>query len=329
MEQARLKSSFIYLANAVNDLRGNWLVLGLVLAPLVLAGSLCLLPDAIDLQYDIVSTTEARGQSVVYTPAQTPHHAAPASPAKRPFSIWTLRILRILFALITASVNLVALCALRRMQRGERARTAVDEAIEVWRRAIPLLPSFFLIVLWQLLAVLIGAVVLSAPALLVCVWIFFSDVWLIVPPVEIGLGIVLGFLVWIWLYFSQYALVFEGRRSWPALIHSRDLMRGRFFKVATRIVVFLAVWSGYNSWAGGAAVVAGMLLRPIGYYAGLLSPSILVIDLFAVAVAYMTAAFFFAAGVRMYQDLNALTEERASLGAADNTPTLPLGQARA
>ena len=43
----RLKSSFIYLANAVNDLRGNWSVLAVVLAPMLLLAALCLLPDAL------------------------------------------------------------------------------------------------------------------------------------------------------------------------------------------------------------------------------------------------------------------------------------------
>ena len=41
MAQARLRSSFIYLANAVNDLRGNWIIVAVVLAPLVLASALC------------------------------------------------------------------------------------------------------------------------------------------------------------------------------------------------------------------------------------------------------------------------------------------------
>ena len=44
------KASFIYLANAVNDLRGNWMIVALVLAPLVLISALCLLPDALNLQ---------------------------------------------------------------------------------------------------------------------------------------------------------------------------------------------------------------------------------------------------------------------------------------
>src|SRR5207244_8947874 len=49
MAQARLRSSFIYLANAVNDLRGNWAIVAVVLAPLALASALCLLPDALNL----------------------------------------------------------------------------------------------------------------------------------------------------------------------------------------------------------------------------------------------------------------------------------------
>ena len=56
--QQRLKSSFIYLANAVGDLRGNWSVLAIALAPMVLAAALCLLPDALNLQYRLATTFE-------------------------------------------------------------------------------------------------------------------------------------------------------------------------------------------------------------------------------------------------------------------------------
>ena len=50
MAETRIKSSFIYLANAVRDLTGNWRVFALVLAPAALLASLCLLPDALNLQ---------------------------------------------------------------------------------------------------------------------------------------------------------------------------------------------------------------------------------------------------------------------------------------
>ena len=63
----RLKSSFIYLANAVNDLRGNWSVLAVVLAPMLLLAALCLLPDALNLQYRLATTFEQPGaQNISY-----------------------------------------------------------------------------------------------------------------------------------------------------------------------------------------------------------------------------------------------------------------------
>src|ERR1700680_3051581 len=61
---ARLRSSFIYLANAVNDLNGDWAVLALVLAPLILGASLCLLPDALNLQHRVAHTFESGSHSV-------------------------------------------------------------------------------------------------------------------------------------------------------------------------------------------------------------------------------------------------------------------------
>lgn len=292
--QARLRSSFIYLANAVNDLRGNWTILGLVLAPLVLAASLCLLPDAINLQHQLAHTFEPGTQSVVLR-VQTPF-LPQVAPEKPPFPFWIRLPLHILLALITFVVNLVVLCALKRMPNGVRAKTSADEAIQVYRQAIPLVPSFFLIVVLQAFATLVGFVLLVVP----------------------------GLLAFIWLYFSQYALVFDGQRSWPALLHSRDLMRGRFFKVATRIVVFLAVWSGYNSWVGGAFVAVSLLLGPIGYFAGRLWAALFVIDLLAVGVAYVTIAFFFAAGARLYQDLKVIAADRPVYRAGVEPPTAPL-----
>src|ERR1700693_4241497 len=75
----RLKSSFIYLANAVNDLRGNWSVLAVVMAPLLLPASLCLLPDALNLQSRLATTFEPGSQNISYrqvdsidTPSKAP-----------------------------------------------------------------------------------------------------------------------------------------------------------------------------------------------------------------------------------------------------------------
>jgi hypothetical protein len=278
---ARLKSSFIYLANGVNDLRGSWTIIGLILAPLVIAASLCLLPDAIKLQHDLVHDLSPGERSVVYVPAQDPGVAAPAGPV----TFWIqfpTRPLHILAFLIALAVNLLVLCELKRMRAGARAPTAVAEALAVYRNAIPLVPAFFFILLLQVLAIAVGAVLLVIP----------------------------GLLAYVWLYFSQYALVFDGLRSWPALLHSRDLMRGRFFKVATRIVVFLAVWSGYNSWVGGAFVALSLLLEPLGYLVGRLSSAVFVLDLLAVSVAFVTTAFFMAASARLYQDLNAVSGDQ-------------------
>src|ERR1700687_2931856 len=84
----RLKSSFIYLANAVNDLRGNWSVLAVVLAPLLLAAALCLLPDALNLQYRLATTFEPGSQNISYTQVDsidTPSKPAPLQ-EPQPFS---------------------------------------------------------------------------------------------------------------------------------------------------------------------------------------------------------------------------------------------------
>src|SRR5580658_6452165 len=83
----RLKSSFIYLANAVNDLRANWSALAVVLAPLVL-------PDALNLQYHLATTFAPPGaQNISYTqidstdaPASKPAPAPLQEP--QPFSPW-------------------------------------------------------------------------------------------------------------------------------------------------------------------------------------------------------------------------------------------------
>jgi hypothetical protein len=91
------------------------------------------------------------------------------------------------------------------------------------------------------------------------------------------------------------------------------LMRKRFFRVATRIVVFLAVWSGYNSWAAAAFILVSVVLGPVGALTGYLWATIFMIDLIITAITYVTSAFFAAAGVRLYQDVT----EIASLAAQD------------
>src|ERR1700693_3794196 len=94
----RLKSSFIYLANAVNDLRGNWTVLAVMLAPLLLAAALCLLPDALNLQYRLATTFEPGSQNIGYTHVDSvdaPSKAAPLQ-APQPFAPWVTTTLHLL-----------------------------------------------------------------------------------------------------------------------------------------------------------------------------------------------------------------------------------------
>ncbi len=300
MNQVRLKSSFIYLANAVNDLRGNWSVLAIVLAPLLIAAALCLLPDALNLQYRLATTFAPGSQTISYTQvdsADTP--AKPVLPLQQPpqpFSPWITTALHWMFGLLTLLVTLITLCSLKRIQAGIREPTIVGEAIEVYRRSIPLSPGFMWVTFLQL----------ATPGL--ALWLFERA-----QTYPIGTGmyivlvlmIILGALVYAWLYFAQYALVFDGKHSWHALLFSRDLMRKRFFKVATRIVVFLAVWSGFNSWAAGAFVVVSLLFGPVGVVTGFLGTTIFFVDLAEIGVNFATTAFLVAAGLRLYQDLTA------------------------
>src|SRR5208282_2205879 len=119
----RLKSSFIYLANAVNDLRGNWSVLAIVLAPLLLTASLCLLPDALNLQHRLAANFEPGSQNISYTQretADTPSTPAPApTPAPlqepQPYSPWFINALHLIFGLLTLLVTLITLSALKRI----------------------------------------------------------------------------------------------------------------------------------------------------------------------------------------------------------------------
>jgi hypothetical protein len=300
--QTRLKSSFIYLANAVNDLRGNWSVLALIIAPLTLAAALCLLPDALNLQHRVVQTFEAAGgQTIAFVPAQVHPDTSPPDTSPPPlYPVWFTRTLHLLSIAITIALKLVILCALQRMWEKTRAPDLIAEGIAIYRRALQLVPAFALIVLLQWLATIVGFALLLVP----------------------------GLVVYVWLYFAEYSLVFDGRRSWFALLFSRDLMRGRFFKVALRVIVFLAVWSGYNSWAATVFVVASLLLGPVSVMTNSIAASIFVLDLFAVAVTYATIAFFTAAGVRLYQDLGAIAEEPAAEIVAMQ-PTVPLGSAPA
>jgi hypothetical protein len=295
----RLKSSFIYLANAVNDLRGNWSLLAVVLAPLLLAAALCLLPDALNLQYRLATTFEPGSQNISYTQVDSADAPTKAPPLQepQPYSPWVTKTLHVILGLVTLLVTLVTLCSLKRIQAGIREPTIIHEAIEVYRRSIPLAPGFIWVTILQLLAPALGLFLFQEASNFmpgsIGVWAYIALV----------LMIILGALIYTWLYFAQYALIFDDKHSWHALLFSRDLMRKRFFKVATRIVVFLAVWSGYNTWAAGAFVVVSLLFGPVGVVTGFLGTTIFLVGLAEIGVNFATTAFLVAAGLRLYQDL--------------------------
>jgi hypothetical protein len=262
----------------VHDLTLNWRLVALGLAPMVVLASLCLLPDALNLQHSLVRTFEPGTHSVAYFPVQIPYGTPPA-PAQPLFSVWTTRALHLLFLIIAAGANLVMMCILKEVNRSGHPRDLGASAWAVFGDAYRLLPAFYWVAFLQLLAMAVGLVLLVVPAV----------------------------LAFVWLYFAQYSLVIDGYRSWPALLHSRELMRARFFAVALRIAVFLAVWSGYNSWAGGIFVGISLLLGLLGAITGSLWTVVFIADLLWVAVAFLTSFFFVAAGYRLYEDLKATT----------------------
>ncbi|HYR79219.1 MAG TPA: hypothetical protein VEO55_04400 [Candidatus Dormibacteraeota bacterium] len=300
----RLKSSFIYLANAVNDLRRNWSVLAVVLAPMLLLAALCLLPDALNLQYRLATTFEQGTQNISYVQDAYAHDAQTTVTPKsaplqepQPFSPWITTALHLIFGLLLLLVTLITLCALARIQAGTRRPTIIGEAIEVYRRSIQLGPAFLWVTFLRLLAPAIGLFLFQG-----AVTRLSSDMGVFMYLVLVMM-ILVGALIYVWLYFAQFALIFSGKRSWHALIFSRDLMRKRFFKVATRIVVFLAVWSGFNSWAAGTFVVVSLLFGPVGVVTGFLGTTIFLLDLAEIGVHFATVVFLIAASLRLYQDL--------------------------
>jgi hypothetical protein len=283
----------------VNDLRGNWSVLAVVLAPLLLAAALCLLPDALNLQRRLATNFEPGSQNISYTQVDSADPPSKPAPLEQPqpYSWWFTTALHLIFGLLTLLVTLVTLNSLKRIQAGIREPTILNEAIEVYRRSVRLAPGFIWVTLLQLLAPAAGLFLFQMMSTYtqggLGMWAYMVLV----------LMIVIGALVYAWLYFAQYALIFDGKHSWHALLFSRDLMRKRFFKVGTRIVVFLAVWSGFNSWAAGAFVVVSLLFGPVGVVTGFLGTTIFLTDLAEISVNFATTAFLVAAGLRLYQDL--------------------------
>jgi len=213
-------------------------------------------------------------------------------------------------------VILVVLCVLFRRYTQARAPSALAEAIEIYRQVIRTAPAFFWVSFLQFLVLAAVCAIFIIPLLLL--HILFFGTFAIDPYVKIPL-LIPGLLIDIVLHFSKVALVFDGIHSWPALLHSRELERGRFLKVAMRIVVFFAMLSGYNSWASGAFLVVSILVGPVVAVTGSVWFVVFVLDLLSVGVAYFTIAFFVAASVRLYQDLTALRQEQA----LSTNPPLP------
>ena len=309
--QTRLKSSFIYLANAVNDLRANWRTFALVLAPPVLLGALCLLPDALNLQHQLAEKFAPGTHNVGWRTVQEPYLPAAGQAAFLPW--WMLVVFHLLLLIVAFGANLVVLCTIRRDRAGVKHQRIVDEAIAIYQEAGRLALGFYWIVFLQILAPLVAFVLLrvdfEVPDALVLALIYL---------VEVAVTMFAG-LAYLWLYFARYALVFDGRRSFHGLLFSRDLMRKRFFRVATRIAVFLAVWSGYNSWAAATFIFVSVVLGPVGALTGYLWATIFMLDLVITAVTYVTAAFFAAAGVRLYQDVAEIASSAARVAAAGVT----------
>jgi hypothetical protein len=306
--ETRLKSSFIYLANAVNDLRGNWRTFALVLAPPVLLGALCLLPDALNLQHQLAEKFSPGTHNVGWRLVQEPYQPIAGQAALLPW--WALQLFHLLLAIVAFGANLVVLCTIRRDRAGVKQKRIVDEAISIYQDAGRLTLGFYWIVFLQILAPLVAFILLRLD-----LEVADALVLALVYIVEVTVT-VLAALIYLWLYFARYALVFDGRRSFHGLLFSRDLMRKRFFRVATRIVVFLAVWSGYNSWAAAAFIFVSVVLGPVGALTGYLWATIFMLDLVVIAVTYVTAAFFAAAGVRLYQDVTEIAglAEQAPVG---------------
>jgi hypothetical protein len=288
--ETRIKSSFIYLANAVRDLTGNWKVIGLVLAAPVLLSSMCLLPDAINLQHLVSEAFNLgnQGQNVAFIPVQVPSvaHIEPFVPA------WVTRTVHTVFVVLTAITIVLVLCTLRWIREEHVEVSPLNSALQIYRRSLSRLLPFAWLYVLQLIAVLPMVIWVNAELSL----IFAVPVVLLIVP---------GFLAFVWLSVAQYALVFDGYRTWLALFYGRELIRGRFIKVTIRIIVFLAVWSGYNSWAGAAFLALSLLLGLLGAFAGALWAGVFVADLMSVTVVFATTAFFFAAGLRLYEDLKA------------------------
>ena len=314
MAQAHLKSSFIYLANAVNDLRDNRRLLAIVLAPLVFAISCCFLPDALNLQYQLAARFEPGLHSVALEQAQVPYQQNVTARPPR-FPGWLTGSLHIVALLIGLFGNLVILCTLARMYSNTERTNQLQDAIAIYTSAVYAVPSFWwVMVLEGLIAFAVGLMQVVPVAILGIVLL------LVVFP---------GLLIFVWLYVTQYAMVVEKRPSLLALQHTRDITKGRFFKVAMRVVVFLAVLSGYGTWASIILLAIDFVIGFAGALTGLLWFGVFLAEIMAFGVASVTTLFFYAAGIRLYRDLNAGFEQAVVGRSAELPPTGPLAASSA
>ncbi|HVN91477.1 MAG TPA: hypothetical protein VMT61_16805 [Candidatus Binataceae bacterium] len=308
----RLKGSFIYLANAVNDLRADGPTLALVLAPLVFLSALCVLPDAINIQHAVAEHFTPGARHVGWMMVQE-RYAPAADDAKTLIPGWIVATLNLVALLMAFLAHLLVLISLRRLRSGLKEPQLLAEVVATWREALKLLPSFFWIAILQVV-VPAAALFLWTAELVISTWYVAFAVLMF----EAGF-LVVGGLIYLWLYFSEYALVFENQYSFRALLRSRDLLRKQFFRVAIRIVVFLAVWSGYDSWAAGLFLMVSWVLGPVGFLTGYFWSVFFVVEFAGVAVTYMLSAFFMIAGYRLFQDLVAIIGERGTEGAVQPT----------
>jgi len=302
-------------------------VLAVVLAPLLIAAALCLLPEALNLQHSLATNFTPGAQnisyrhSISYTPADSVE--APAKPPleePQPYAPWVIRVLTQLVGLIVSLVTLIVLISLKRIQAGLREPSIVGEAITVYRDASRVALGFIWVTFLQI-------VVPDTTSFLVGM----SSGYPLNVLLYFGLlsMIVVSALVYAWVYFAQYALIFDGRHSFHALLFSRDLMRKRFFKVAMRIAVFIAFWWGYTSLAGVAFFVVSRLLGPVGEVTGFLGATIFLLDLCVIGVNFAIASLVIAASLRLYQDLKEArpAERLDSVVEASMQPTAQLPQA--
>jgi hypothetical protein len=319
--RSRLKSSFIYLGNAVNDLRGNWLTLAIGLAPLALLAAVCLLPDALNLQHLLADRFTPGTRHVAWIPVQEPYAPATADSAQL-FPPWAISLFHLMVLILAFAGELVVLCTIRRARSGPLQERVASEVNAIWRDSVKQLPAFFWVIILHLAVPFVALFVLRIYVV--------GDAWLAILLYLLDvILIVFAPTLYLWLYFSEYALVFDGKHSFHALLFSRDLMRKRFFRVATRIVVFLAVWSGFDSWAAAVFFVVSLILGPVGVLTGYFWAVIFLVEFAAVATTYVTMAFFVAASTRLYQDLAGLRDEEMLLGQEPLPSAAPLASAEA